>query len=149
MKINFIKQAGGMLLPANDIEEERMARFKTGQLYEIEIKESRNGSFHRKVFSFMNYCFQFWCADRAGLGEMNQHAQFEAFRKQMTISAGYYDIVAMVNGGQTVEAKSLSYSSMSQEDFEHYYSALINAALKHIFGNTQDQDVINQLYSFF
>ena len=58
MKINMIKTAGGYLWPAFDRDAEKLTKFKTGETYEIEIKQSRNPAFHRKVFEFFNFCFE-------------------------------------------------------------------------------------------
>ena len=60
MKINFIKCAGGTLVPSSDIEADKMNRFKSGDNYEVDIKLSRNGKFHGKVFAFFNFCFSHW-----------------------------------------------------------------------------------------
>ena len=48
-----------------------------------------------------------------------------------------------------MEAKSLAYGNMEQEEFERCYNALIKAAIKHIFAGTDDQNVWNQLQGFF
>ena len=48
-----------------------------------------------------------------------------------------------------MEAKSLAYSAMEQSEFEECYSAMINAALVHVFGNTKDPAVLKQLEGFF
>lgn len=149
MKHLFIKQAGGVLVPASDEEAERMKRYKTGEMCEGEFKQWRNPQFHKKVFAFFNFCFQHWSADQAGLENMDESAQFDRFRKDLTILAGYYEQTMRLNNEIRTEAQSLSYGNMEQEEFEKLYSALINAALKHIFGKTKDQNIINQLYAFF
>ena len=145
MIIEIIKLSGGTLVPASDIDAEKLAKFKTGEQYQIEIKQTRNPAFHRKVFAFFQFCFEHWqsqhevqCLDK----------QFDSFRDQMLILAGYYDELYNLSGEVRLEAKSLAYSSMSQEQFEQCYSALINVALKHIF--TEDDPVIqDRLIGFF
>lgn len=139
------KQAGGLLLPAGDIEAEKLIKFKTGEVYEIEIKQSRNPSFHRKVFAFFNFCFEHWKGDNEFQSEIKQ---FDVFRSHLTVLAGFYETFYNINGEVRVEAKSLSYSSMRQNEFEECYSALINAAIKHVFVNA-DESIKNKLISFF
>ncbi len=145
MKINFIKQAGGVLIPASDLETEKLTRFKTGEQYEVEIKLTRNVAFHRKVFAFFNFCFEFWKGDNEFQCEQKQ---FDVFRDHLTVLAGFYGSYAGIDGRVRVEAKSISFSKMSQDEFELLYNALINAALKHVFPNA-DQTTIDQLYNFF
>lgn len=149
MKITVTKQPGGILVPADDRAADSLNKFKTGEQYEIEIKLTRNPQFHRKVFAFFNFCYEHWCASGTNHELMTDTAQFDVFRKNLTVLAGYYDEFASIRGSIRVEAKSLAYASMSQEEFSECYSALINAAIKHVFGKTTDQNVINQLYSFF
>ncbi len=149
MKHLFIKQAGGVLVPASDAEADKMTRYKTGEACEAEIKLWRNPQFHRKVFAFFGFCFQYWSGDKAGLEHMDEQSQFNRFRKDLTILAGYYEQTVRLNGEIRTEAQSLAYGNMEQEEFEKVYSALINAALKHIFGKTKDQNIINQLQAFF
>ncbi len=144
MKINFIKNAGGLLVPANDAEADRMTRFKTGEMVEIDIKLTRNPAFHRKVFAFFNFCFEHW----VGNDMQTESKQFNMFRKDLTALAGYYDSYPKIGGGVLVEAKSLAYGNMEQDEFEQCYIALTNAAMKHIFTGADDS-VYNQLISFF
>lgn len=145
MKINMQKNHGGVLCPANDRDLERMNGFKNGEIYEVEIKKSRNPAFHRKVFAFFNFCFEFWSDETSFQCEAGQ---FDLFRRNLTVLAGFKEIYYTIDGRARVEAKSLAFANMEQEEFERCYSALINAAMKHIFRNT-DEATYNRLASFF
>ena len=81
---------------------------------------------------------------------MDEASQGESFRKQLTIQAGFFNTTYLLDGsGFTIEAKSLRFSSMSQEEFEACYSALINAAIKTVFAGTNDEKILNRLQGFF
>lgn len=149
MQIEMVKNAGGVFVPALDHDIPRLTRFQNGGQYTVELKTTRNPHFHKKVFAFFNFCFQHWAADKAGLEHADEHTQFNRFRKDLTILAGFYDMVTNIRGEVRAEAKSLAYGNMEQEEFERCYSALINAAIKHVFAGTKDQNILNQLYSFF
>ncbi len=149
MQIDLVKHPGGVFSPASDSDLERLQRFKNGETYTAEIKLTRNPSFHRKVFAFFQYCFAHWVADRAGLDHMDEHSQFDRFRKDLTILAGFYEQTVRLNGEVRTEAQSLAFSNMDQEQFERCYSALINAAIKHVFAGTTDPAILNRLQSFF
>lgn len=146
MKLEFWKVAGGGLYPANEMIADKMKRFKNNELYTIEIKLSRNGDFHRKVFQFFQFCFEHWVDDNQYTSESRQ---FDVFREHMTVLAGYYDEYYSIDGSVRIEAKSLSYANMSQEEFEDLYNALINVALVKIFKDVNDENTYNQLLSFF
>lgn len=149
MQIDLVKHPGGLFSPVNDSDLERLQRFKNGETYTADIKLTRNPRFHRKVMAFFGFCFSHWCADRAGLGSADETTQFNRFRKDLTILAGFYDTVTNIRGEVRAEAKSLSYAQMEQEEFERCYSSLINAAIKHVFAGTKDPQILNQLQSYF
>ena len=148
MKLNTLKQPGGTLIPASDMDAEQLNKFKSGEMYEVEIKLTRNPAFLRKTMAFFHYCMAHWDA-----GQVMEHgteaAQFDRFRKDLTILAGYYDITTRLNGDQRVEAKSLSFASMNEETFRECYQALINAAMKHLFKTETDEQVYSKLAGFF
>jgi len=141
----MIKSHGGVLCPADDVNAEKMKRFPTGEQFEIDIKLSRNPAFHRKVFAFFNYCFGHWLHENDCISEGRQ---FDIFREHLTVLAGFYESYTNIKGEVRIEAKSLSFGSMDQEEFEECYIALTNAAMKHIF-QSSDETTLNRLMSFF
>ena len=145
MKINTVKQPGGVLIPASDLEAEKMTKFKSGEMYEIDIKLTRNPAFHRKVFAFFNFCFEHWGSENENLCEQGQ---FDAFRKDMTILAGYHKSFYGIDGSVRIEAKSLSYGSMNEEEFEKCYNALIQVAMQKLFKG-DDEEIYDKLAGFF
>lgn len=146
MKLEFVKQAGGSLMPADDHTAEKMTKFKTGCQFPVDIKLPRNQSFHGKVFVFFGFCFEHWAG---GHEFQNESLQFDEFRRQLTISAGFYDQVFSINKTDfTIVAKSLSFASMDQEEFEQCYNALIQAAMSNIF-RSSDEQTLTRLMSFF
>jgi len=145
MKINVIKMPGGVLMAASDMDAEQLNKFKSGGMFEIELKRPRNSSFHGKVFAFFQYCFSHWSSDNE---YQDEKTQFDGFRKDMVILAGYYDTYTRMDGSVRVEAKSLSFGSMSQDDFESLYQALIQVAMDKIFKGS-DEQVYNKLAGFF
>ncbi len=145
MKINFHKAEGGQLIPASDLDQESMTKFKTGEIYEVEIKRYRNPKFHGKVFAFFNHCFQFWKSDKEF---MDEAGQFDVFRKNMTVLAGYYNEYYNLKGEVRIKAKSLSYGQMTPEQFEQVYNSLVQVAMKKIFNGLSDDEVYQKLQGF-
>lgn len=149
MKVQITKLAGGVLAPLDDKQAEVLQKLKTGEQYEIEIKQQRNPQFHRKVFAFFNFCFQHWSAEHTEWQFQDEAAQFDTFRKNLTVVAGYFTKTYTLDGGVRIEPKSLAYANMDQSEFEQVYSALINAALGKVFKDCKDQQIYDRLYSFF
>ena len=147
MRIEVIKHSGGVFSPANDMELEKTTKFKTGEQYQVEIKLFRNPQFHRKVFAFFNFCFEHWGSDKDTF--LDPIGQFNVFRQNLTVLAGYYNEYYNLKGEVRIEAKSLSFGMMKQEEFEQCYSALISAAIRNIFKGCDDPNIENQLLAFF
>lgn len=57
VKIQMVKQPGGLLLPAFDTEAERLERFKTGFIYPVEIKQSLQSRVPRQSIQFFAVLF--------------------------------------------------------------------------------------------
>lgn len=142
----MVKMAGSILAPADDAEAEKLIKFKTGEMYQVDIPMTRNPAFHRKMFAFFNFCFMYWQSDKEFLDEAGQR---DHFRKQLTILAGFSNEYYDIDGSVRVEAKSLSYGSMSPEQFEQCYQAVIQAAMTTIFKDLDAEKVYNKLIGFF
>jgi len=145
MKIDFMKLHGGVLTPFTDMDSDKMTRFKTGEVYPVEIKTCRHPEFHKKVICFFIYCFKYWADDN---GYITQQASFDWFRKKLIIKAGYYHERYDLQGRLELEARSMAYGNMEQDEFERLYKAVVQAALNTIFKDC-DESEYNKLMSFF
>ncbi|MFW5410759.1 DUF1367 family protein [Pectobacterium brasiliense] len=149
MQIEMVKNAGGVFCPAFEHDLPRLTKFKNGEMYTAELKLTRNPIFHKKMFVFFHFCFQHWSGENAGYECTDEATQFDEFRKNLTILAGFFETVTTIRGEVRVRAKSLSFGSMEQDEFERCYSAMINAAIKHVFAGTRDENILNRLQNFF
>ena len=147
MKVNMIKLSGGIFSALNDFELEKLNKFKTGEAYEIELRLPRNPTFLKKVMVFFHFCFEHWDGDKAH-EHCSPQEQFNRFRKDLTILAGFYEQSFRLNGELRTEAKSLSFASMSEEEFQECYNGLIRASMKHIFKSSSDE-TYQKLIGFF
>jgi hypothetical protein len=144
----FQKTAGGILLPADDETADYLTSIKTGTYLKSKITKPRNYIFHKKVFGFFNFCFEHWAAE-ISYQFMDERAQKNAFRKQLTILAGYRIAVTNLRT-KTVgyEAQSLAFDNMEEDEFRLCYVALTQAAMGNIFQGS-DELIYNKLVSFF
>ena len=144
MKYTMIKHPGGSFSPIDDMEAEALSNLPNAS-YEVEIKRSRNPAFHGKMFAFLGFCFAHWKSDREF---MDEKGQFDVFRKNLTVLAGFYNEYYTIGDTVRIEAKSLSYSNMDQAEFEQCYNALISVAIRKIFIGC-GPEIENRLLSFF
>lgn len=108
-----------------------LIRKEIGELFEISIKWLRNPKFHRKFFALLKVGFDAWEPDRVRYSYKGKPItkNFEHFREDITILAGYYEQVFNLNGEMTLKAKSISFANMEEDEFEMLYSDVADVIL--------------------
>lgn len=141
----------GSLEGMGDADEKAWRRFwgqlvkmEAGELAEIEVKIPRNPKFHRKMFALLTVGFDAWEPRRKKFKGQPVQKNFDRWRKDVVIAAGFYEIVATASGGTRFEAKSLSYSSMDDIEFEKVYNAVAQVLLESVLAKytRADLDVV-------
>lgn len=138
MDITLTKLPNGVLAPATPDDAELLKKIKAGQGVRVQLTQIRNYPFHKKWFALANYAFEMW----SELGPPIMHKgervkpNFERFRKDLVIMAGYYDVVFNIKNELRMEAKSISFGKMKQDEFDKLYSATIDAILTKILSGT-------------
>lgn len=150
MEVLLTKTLQGMLLPADEIEAEKLTRFAHGEILRAEVKLMRNSKFHRKFMALLRVGFDAFTPVQEHKGYVVQK-EFEQFREDVTIAAGYYTVKARLNGTVTVRAKSISFGKMKQETFEQLYSNVANVLLQTVLKRYSREDldqVVNRVLGF-
>ena len=130
----FFIKTGHALAPASEADAELLSKIKAGETVKLTLTRPRNVGFHRKFFALMNLAFDYFEPPPHGEGSalaerIEVQKNFDRFRKDITILAGHYEATYRLNGDVRVEAKSISFGSMSQDEFEHLYSKCIDVIL--------------------
>jgi len=131
----FLRNTISGLVPLypSDFDEKR--KLHLGEDYECDIRNPRNVGFHRKFFALLN----------VGHENTKLDMPFDAYREYMLIKAGYF-IAYQTPRGVFYTPKSISFSSMSQDQFEEVYSRILDKIIEDV-GITKE-DVEKQLISF-
>lgn len=129
----------GALVPQRDEDAERIRRYKVGATIRCTTTEMRNGKFHKKWFALAKFAFDIWSetcpeAEFKGLPVL---PEFERFRRDLVVMAGFYRPVWAANGDLRVEPESLSWGSMDADRFDALYSATIDAVLSKVLAGTK------------
>jgi hypothetical protein len=155
MELVLVKAPSGALIPIDDSEAEKLKRWKAGSAVRGEFKLMRNGAFHRKMFALLNLCYEHF-KDMPVSGISHNGAtvtpSFDVFRDDLVILSGHYTAHYGISGEVTLKAKSLSFASCSQEDFERIYSSVIDAALRVVYDNSKSEQwlrsTVDQILSY-
>jgi len=125
----------------------RLKNAEPGEVIEIDAKLPRNSRFHRKFFALLNLGFEHWEPGR-------KHKQykgvpvaknFEHFRKEVVILAGFYEQTFDLEGNMKLEAKSISFASMEEPEFEEVFSAVANVLLEKVFITYKDRKELDEV----
>lgn len=124
-----------LLAPADDEAREVMRKWKIGALIRIEAKQMRNGPFFRKWWALVQLGFDYWSETCVLMEYKGQRVMpdFEHFRKDVTILAGFHHPVWNIKGEMRVDADSLKWASMDEAQFTKLYDATITTLLRMVF----------------
>lgn len=150
IEISIQKGPNGIMIPLNDLEKSKVESFKAGEVYTGKFVKMRNGQFFRKWWDLVNFAFENW--EPPGLDHLKYQGQpvqksMERFRKEVTILAGHFEVVVDYKGNIRKEAKSISFASMSEDEFTRFFSATIDAILLH-FLDGYDRDKLMHVLSY-
>ncbi len=153
--IVLVKTLNGALAPADAEASTFIEKLKAGQGVRATVRKARNVKFHRKAFALFKLAFEVWepvtPLEYKGLPVAKD---FDRFRKDMTILAGFYKPVYNVRGELRLEAESLSFSSMDEERFEQVFRAVLTVVWDRVLkaaGYASEEEVervVNELMRF-
>lgn len=118
------KLPGGTLIPATEQDAERLQSVKNGSLVKAEIKVPRNERFLSKFIMMLSYAFNFWEPELPEKNGIIPVRDFDSFRKDITILAGFREAVVDIRGNVKWVAKSISFAKMEEEEFAQVYKAV-------------------------
>lgn len=134
MELLFQKGATG-LIPACEEATEWLTKKKFGVTIMVEPREMRNGAYFRKWWALVKLGYDYWSESATTLEFRGQPVlpEFDRFRKDITIMAGFYYPVANLKGEVRIEAESLKWAKMSEETFTKLYDQTIQVMLQRVF----------------
>lgn len=152
--INAVKLPDGSLdgfLEADKLAyrrfKSRLKKLEAGELITFDVKLPRNGKYHKKFFAMLNLAYEMWEPNRKNKSYKSKPIQknFERFRSDVLIQAGYYSQTFDLDGNMKLEPISISFASMDDIQFEAVYSACLNVLLEKVlitYKNRTEVDVV-------
>ena len=121
MKISCINTANG-LIPFGDDAYEAKQKLKVGQVYQCEVKISRNYRFLKKAFALLNAAWSLMDE-----GQMAAWRSKDGFRSYMTVAAGHYEVMWHPRLKEFVEIpSSWSFDKMDEPTFNDLYDRMLD-----------------------
>jgi len=145
---------GNTLIPFGEDGVKAIQSLTRGQTVKASITKPRNPKFLRKFFSLVNFGFDYWEPEPIEWQGIQAEKSFPVFREQVTILAGYRDVTHNLDGSVKVVAKSISFASMEEDEFEKLYKAVFNVIWRMVIckvnGFTEElmENTLNQLLEY-
>lgn len=136
----FIK-IGSCLVPCDPPTVAAFKRMKEGSILEYDFNKKNNPEFHAKLMMLFVTAFEYWEPGDIGSEYGKPEKNFDRFRKDITIMAGFYDMVFRTDGSCKPEAKSLSFGKMGNDEREQVYQKVLTVVTEKIFPQFKDWEV--------
>lgn len=138
--ITLIKTDKGHLAPADRYAVDALSKVGDGEYLIGVLRQPRNLPFHRKAFAMLQFAFDQWNPEGKAIAGMPAQKSFDNFRKELTIEAGYYQVVLGLDGEPRLEAKSLAFDKMGEKEFEECYEAIVTVLRNGILAGMSKED---------
>jgi len=137
MKLTLIKQFNNTFKLAYNSDYELAKKVPLNEPIEFEFTKKRNLKFHKKFFALLNMVYE----------NQEQYNNIEHLRKDLTISAGYYDLRFNIEGVEVKEAKSISFAKMDDTEFSEFYNRIVDVVVKWL--GIDKQEIIENIEQYF
>lgn len=123
----------------------RLSNLEVGELITFDVKLPRNSKYHKKFFALLNLGFEMWEPQRKhkSYKQVAIQKNFESFRADVLIMAGYYSQTFDLDGRMKLEPLSISFASMDQPKFEAVYSDCLNVLLEKVLITYKDRKEVD------
>jgi len=146
----YLKKIDNVLVPDNEESGMYLFQCKNGQVLKASVSKPRNYEFHKKYFALLNYAYDCFNPDIEYKGEKIDK-NFDRFREDIQILAGYGIPTVNLNGEVRYISRSISFGSMSEDDFEKLYSNVVNVILQRVLKGYDREEldkVVSEVLNF-
>lgn len=141
----MVRKLYDSIVPVDAANAELFEDLKPNGQYKAVFTQPRNALFHRKAFALLKVAFDAWDMPMREHNGQPVAKNFEQFRNDVTILAGFYKVVFNYKGDFRLISKSWSYAGMDQTEFEALYSKLIDVILGNILNSHYTREDLDRL----
>lgn len=127
----FLRKELGRLVADDDEAEEVLRGVKVGEVLRVKFSRPRNYQFHKKFFALLDVGYQ----------NQNKYTTTEAFRAEVIIRAGFFDLHNHLDGSTSVIARSISFARMDEDGFGILYGRAIDVIIEHFLPDTDPEQL--------
>jgi hypothetical protein len=141
----LVRSTAYALEPLDQPTADYIDRCPEGAGFQATVKQYNHPGFHRKLFALLQHAYDVWEPRDVRYRGEPVRKNFEAFRRDVTIMAGFGDVYVDLEGRLCPIARSLDFGRMNQTQREALFSALVDVVLTRILTNYTRADLDNVL----
>ena len=111
-------RSGDFLVPLDQQSHDIIQKLKPGVGLTVKFKLLNNPKFHRKLFKLFNLAFEAWEPGQHEYKGEKVSKEFNQFRNDVTVLAGFYEASVNLRNEVRLKAKSINFDSMEQDERE-------------------------------
>ena len=132
MELLLLRTPSG-LLPHTDEAVNAIKKVPVGECILVEWKPRRNIKFHKKYYALLN----------AVLPNQDHYKTVELLHESVKFRAGYFDTLITHKGEKFLKAKSISFSSMDEVEFNMFYQRALDVCVE-----LTDEEAVRHIINF-
>jgi hypothetical protein len=150
----YLRRVQQGFIPDTAEDWEKAKRYKLGAVVKAEVTNPRNLAFFRKWWALVTVGFDLWeeLCPRLQYKGQDVAPNIERFRKDLIILCGYSTPTLNIKGELRMEADSIAFGNMSEEDFDGLYQKTIDVLLHKVLrGNVSAErlrDMVDSIMEF-
>ncbi len=138
----YVVKVLGNIRAARSNDKDIIDKLPSDQLIKMTYSIPRNPKFHAKFMGMINLAFQ------NQNEKLAQYTDFNKFRKDLIIEAGFYEEHVDFNGQIKREAKSIAFGNMDEDEFSNVFNAVADVICQLVIPGIKRQDIIDNLVGF-
>jgi len=143
MKIHLVNTTSGFL-PASEEDIDKKMKLKNGEVYSADIKQPRNYKFHKKFFAMIGVVWENMPEEK----EL-KFGTIDNFRYELTMKVGFREQWISSKGVLMFRAKSISFASMKQEEFDDLFNRCLDEIILNYSSLGAEKSALeNEIMSF-
>ncbi|MEL7452435.1 MAG: DUF1367 family protein [Pseudomonadota bacterium] len=127
----WIKRRLDHLVPANTQAHEAMEGLPQDEWYLATIRRPRNLGHHKKYMALLQVVYP----------HQDTWPTFTSFRKALACALGHGLVVKSKDGREIMDADSISFAKMDQDEFQQFYDRAIRLICERILPNVNSEDL--------
>lgn len=142
MKI-YLKVLSSGLVPMYDSDYDEKKKLKIGSTVLADIKQPRNYEHHKKFFALLRLV-----VDNMPDSLQEKYPNTDVLLTEIKYQLGYFSTHITLSGRETYIPKSISFESMSQDEFNEFYNKAIDVVLKWFMPSNNRAELLEAIENY-